>query len=223
MVLRSILLSLCLFVLSCRPACNPSSPTSILDRTVALTNENGPFCAGVWVSQYQILTAGHCLHEFDSEDPIGVSERLEIAPFETPYATHRARVVAVEKGMDLGLIEIVYPDHLARHEVARVAPVDPDVGEPLLFAAHPMAIAFTFFRGSVAAWRRTDIPPVTIQGPLLQVQAPMAPGCSGGGAFDSSGRLVGIGSFLSRASPDMGFYIPRATILAFLEKNHVLP
>ena len=45
-------------------------------------------------------------------------------------------------------------------------------------------------------------------GTLIQTSAAIAPGSSGGGLFDDSGRLIGITSFVLRDSQSIGFALP---------------
>jgi S1-C subfamily serine protease len=56
----------------------------------------------------------------------------------------------------------------------------------------------------------------------LQVQCPIAPGSSGGGAFDAGGELVGVADLHVHGLDGEGFFVPVEVIVPFLQKSHVL-
>jgi serine protease Do len=75
------------------------------------------------------------------------------------------------------------------------------VGEPVYTIGSPSALESTLGQGIVSGLR-------TIAGQhLVQTTAPISPGSSGGGLFDSAGNLVGITSFMLKNSQGLNFAI----------------
>ena len=58
-------------------------------------------------------------------------------------------------------------------------------------------------------------------GTIIQTSAPISNGSSGGGLFDSNGRLIGITSFIFKTGQNFNFAIP-ATWIAELPERHRL-
>jgi serine protease Do len=75
------------------------------------------------------------------------------------------------------------------------------VGEQVYTIGSPSAVENTLGQGIVPGLR-------TVAGRhLVQTTAPISPGSSGGGLFDSAGNLVGITSFMLKNSQDLNFAI----------------
>jgi serine protease Do len=75
------------------------------------------------------------------------------------------------------------------------------VGEQVYTIGSPSGLESTLGQGIVSGLRK-------IAGRhLVQTTAPISPGSSGGGLFDSYGNLVGITSFLLKNSEDLNFAI----------------
>ncbi len=141
-----------------------------------------------------------------------------------PSADHIANVLKLSKQDDIALLQVVNPGSL-RHEVAQLAEESPAVGEDVYFMGHQNGLYWSYMKGMVSAYRddmsalfgddsQRDIP-------FMQVQAPVWHGNSGGGAFNSSGELVGMADFITRA-PDMGFCVHLETIRGFLIGQHLI-
>jgi hypothetical protein len=77
------------------------------------------------------------------------------------------------------------------------------VGQRVYAIGSPRGLELTLTDGLVSSLRAGD------EGtPLIQTSAPISPGSSGGGLFDSEGRLVGITSFQRRDSQNLNFAVP---------------
>jgi WD40 repeat protein len=75
------------------------------------------------------------------------------------------------------------------------------VGEQVYTIGSPSAVENTLGQGIVSGL-------LTVAGRhLVQTTAPISPGSSGGGLFDSAGNLVGITSFMLKTSQDLNFAI----------------
>lgn len=222
--MRYLWFILCLFCLCCAPAVQvPRSPAVTASaNTVVILHADGmnTACAGVWVADVWILTAQHCT--WDSVDMLGGEQPLTEVLFRTESkALYRGRVVYRDVEHDLGLIQAL---SMPAHIFARVAMRNPEVGTPVHVVGHPLGLLYTFLTGQVAQYR-DSLPGCNLpvcQSPLLQLQVPIAPGSSGGGAFDNDEELVGIASMSASLLPAEGFFVPVESIREFLQKSHVL-
>lgn len=202
------------------------------DSTVALVmaDEDGdvrPYCTGVWISQDEILTANHCVeavarHLYDVDEdtpvdavgvPIHYIVEKEARLGEEPTAQHLGYVKAVNEDNDLALVK-VETTGMPAHEFAEVADEMPALGEKILCVGHPRGLYWSYVQGLVSAYRKS-MPNMDKGGPFVQVSAPVWFGNSGGGVFDTSGKLVGIASFITKA-PNTAFYIHADNIKKFL-------
>ena len=76
------------------------------------------------------------------------------------------------------------------------------VGDRVYAIGAPRGLDLTLSDGLVSSLRALD------GGTLLQVTAPISPGSSGGGLFDSAGRLVGITTMQWKESQQLNFAVP---------------
>jgi len=82
------------------------------------------------------------------------------------------------------------------------------VGQKVYAIGAPQGLDLTLSDGLISSLRSIeDI------GTVIQTNAPMSPGSSGGGLFDSNGRLIGITSFQSNRGQNLNFAIPAEWIL----------
>jgi S1-C subfamily serine protease len=86
---------------------------------------------------------------------------------------------------------VARPDEVG---VAPLAPAPARVGAPVFAIGNPLGLAWSYTAGTLSAvrrWTTAEGQPVRI----LQTDASIAPGSSGGGIFDGEGRLLGVVSF----------------------------
>ncbi len=76
-------------------------------------------------------------------------------------------------------------------------------GKTSLPSASPQGLELTISEGIVSSLR--SVPDV---GTVIQTSAAISPGSSGGGLFDSSGRLIGITTFQSKSGQNLNFAVP---------------
>lgn len=76
------------------------------------------------------------------------------------------------------------------------------VGQKVLAIGSPYGLENTLSEGLVSALRETN------GGTVIQTSAPISPGSSGGGLFDTSGNLVGIMTFQHRYGQNLNFAVP---------------
>lgn len=135
-----------------------------------------------------------------------------------PDAWHLGHVAGWDVSHDVALITIsgVVPPH----EVAEVAEKVPANGEPVMVVGHPKGFYWTYLTGTVAGYRGS-IPHDKTSGPFLQLQVPAYYGNSGGGAFDSSGKLIGMADQLV-GLPGEALFVPVETLRSFLQMQGIL-
>ena len=139
--------------------------------------------------------------------------------------SRRAAVIGVDPHNDLALLRV---------DMNGVPPVEPlelgdsesvQVGDPTLAIGNPFGLDRTLTSGIVSALQRQ------IQAPngfaidnVIQTDAPIDPGNSGGPLLDADGRVIGINSQMETAatggvgSVGIGFAIPIDTAKAFLPR-----
>ncbi len=87
-----------------------------------------------------------------------------------------------------------------------MATFDAKVGQRVYAIGAPQGLELTLSEGLISALRGTD------KGAIIQTTAPVSPGSSGGGLFNSSGQLVGIVTFQRKSGQNLNFALPAAWI-----------
>lgn len=198
----------------------PEAPRAIVadleSKTVALVMSDGekprPYCSGVWVADDAFLTANHCTHEAD------IGERFVYVAYGDLTAEHGNTVETVRFGElanrdaahDLALIRV----RLApSHGVASVN-AEPCAGEPAQTMGHPLGLWWSYSTGTVAALRMLDDDGVW----WVQATAPISPGNSGGGLFDTAGNLIGIAHGYLPRGQNVNLFVHPQYVAAFLRR-----
>lgn len=192
--------------------------------TVALvaTNKYGAvkiFCAATWIGDNKLLTAAHCAVVWGGagQDPAYSTEREAGDGEQDIDVTHPLRVIAVDEVTDLA---VLYAPRPTPHQSASVARFRPTPGEHVAIMGHPGRVGWSHMEGVVSAFRTQhgfiQDDGTEVFGPVMQVQAPIWGGNSGGGAFNSDGELVGVCSYGRSDIPDMGFFIALGPIQKFV-------
>lgn len=194
----------------------PQQVSTMLDSTIALVElDEGkvhPFCAGIWLSPNVILTAAHCVTE--DVDPIGTVIKFSTQKELTDNVFHFAVVTNVDARRDLAIIKSI--DFLL-HPSVIIAPQDAPIGEKIEIVGHTIGLSFSYIEGVLSAYR-TDENDVQ----LLQISSAAFRGNSGGPAFDSAGRLIGVCSFVRLNAPHLTFFLSRESILKFLHDEKIV-
>lgn len=76
------------------------------------------------------------------------------------------------------------------------------VGQKVYAIGAPQGLDLTISDGIVSALR--EVP----GGKIIQTSAPVSPGSSGGGLFDTSGRMVGVVTFQTKVGQNLNFAVP---------------
>lgn len=85
------------------------------------------------------------------------------------------------------------------------------VGDTVLVAGNPRGLESTFSRGIVSAIRSSP--------DLIQIDAPMSPGSSGGPVVNESGEVIGVATSSFREGQNLNFAVPLFKDFAFRELN----
>lgn len=139
--------------------------------------------AGVFISPSgHILTAAHLFHE-----KVGYAF---IQPYLNPESFYGAVILYVDKSRDLALLKVDYPSRnyakLARRRSVQV-------GNPVLAIGHPLGLEWTVTHGIVSKFAENEL--------LVQTDASLNRGNSGGPLYDDKGNLIGINIHLYSPSP----------------------
>ena len=124
--------------------------------------------------------------------------------------TYTAKVVGTDPTSDLALLKVD-----GRNDFAHVQLADksPRVGEWVLAIGNPFGLGGTVTAGIVSA-RERNVGAITVEN-LLQIDAPINKGDSGGPTFDLSGRVIGVNTMIfspSGGSIGIAFAVPAETV-----------
>ncbi|MBI3938699.1 MAG: trypsin-like peptidase domain-containing protein [Betaproteobacteria bacterium] len=110
-----------------------------------------------------------------------------------------ARLVGYDADKDLCALDVqglnVAPARVGDAKTARV-------GQRVYAIGTPEGFELTLSEGLISGLREAD------GGRYIQTTAPLSEGSSGGGLFDSNGRLIGITSFVYSAGQNLNFAAP---------------
>ncbi|MCE3607461.1 trypsin-like peptidase domain-containing protein [Massilia sp. P8910] len=113
--------------------------------------------------------------------------------------SYEATVVVADEERDLCKLSV---RGLSAPAVVIGASSEVRTGQRVIAIGAPHGLDLTLSDGIVSSLRPLD------GGTLIQTTAPVSPGSSGGGLFDSSGRLVGIVTFQMRSGQNLNFAAP---------------
>jgi len=88
------------------------------------------------------------------------------------------------------------------------------VGEKVYAIGAPQGLELTLSDGLIASLRKLPSGET-----IIQTSAPISKGSSGGGLFDSNGRLIGITSYFARMGQNLNFAIPASWISELPERH----
>lgn len=136
------------------------------------------------------------------------------------------KILMVDSGLDLALISIPDQENVTPLQFVSVA--QQRVGQDIVVAGYPIGLNLSFNAGTVSALDQvTTMRESFAQSSLLQVDAAVNPGDSGGPVLDSSGNVMGVTTFRpdtsgSRAVQGIAFALPADDVLIALQqfKDH---
>ncbi len=154
----------------------------------------------VWDREGHIVTNYHV---------IAGANRITVVP--ANQSEYRAKVVGADPDHDLAVLKITAPEN-ALVPVKVGTSKDLQVGQKTLAIGNPFGLDHTLTTGVVSALGRTirSMSDRTIEG-VIQTDAAVNPGNSGGPLLDSSGRLIGVNTQIvspSGAFAGISFAVP---------------
>jgi serine protease Do len=102
--------------------------------------------------------------------------------------------ITVDEGRDIALLPV--PQVFAGIPGLRLAESPPKVGDAVFAVGVPQGLTFTFTKGIVSQFRRNFRP----YGSVVQTDANISGGSSGGPLVDRNARVVGVNTLASRAT-----------------------
>lgn len=141
---------------------------------------------------------------------VGDAKRVRLARHNG--AVYRADVLARDEREDLALLRINGLEESI--EALSLSLTPPPVGSEVLAIGHPLGLGWTISRGILSG------KPVLDGRPMLQTDAPISPGNSGGPLVDRHGHLVGIVTekLSGGAAENLAFARPTAVVATFLAR-----
>lgn len=111
-------------------------------------------------------------------------------------------------GIDLALVRVagVPPTEHVAHAVWDVARV-PKIGDTVFAVGNPHGLSWTHTEGKISQKRKQIAGPLNVE--LIQTDASINSGNSGGGLYDAAGRLIGINTYTQdkRVAEGLGFAV----------------
>jgi serine protease Do len=138
-----------------------------------------------------------------------------------------ARIVGVDPIYDVGLLRIPVPEKGTLPTAAFAESGRLRVGEEVFAIGNPFGLEQTLTRGIVSAVNRI-LPGASwsLREPLIQTDAAINHGNSGGPLVDRCGKVVGINTAMLPDAQGIGFAIPsdliRSVLPQLVEKGHVV-
>ncbi len=165
---------------------DPDALQSWLDSVVLLTN-NGAFCSGALIdTEGTVLTAYHCIA---SGRDTSVETRFG--------QTFEAHTIAVDVEHDLALIQLEEWSTTSSEKLGYlvVQPIAPPQGTTVLALGHPLApyARKPMLQGTLQ-WSVSEGVVSAVGDRLIQVDAALNPGNSGGPIINEQGEIIGVAS-----------------------------
>jgi len=142
--------------------------------------------------------------------------------------TRQAQVIAQDKPNDLALLKIE-ASGLTLHPLTLADSSAVEVGDGVSAIGNPFGLNWTLTTGVVSAVnRQIKAPDGDTIAHVIQTDAALNPGNSGGPLIDSSGAVIGVNSQIvsgsssatgTGGSSGVGFAIPSNTVKAFLQQS----
>lgn len=153
----------------------------------------------------------------DAGNSFGFGSGVVIAPetvITNCHVLQRGKKIIVKTKREIYPAQLVYPDaprdlcqltvpNLPSPAVESGSVYSLKVGQRVYAVGNPRQLELSLSDGLISALRD-----VKDGAPLIQTTTPMSPGSSGGGLFDSDGRLIGITTWGKRDSQNLNFAHP---------------
>ena len=128
-----------------------------------------------------------------------VALRGELLEVKLDGTTYSASVEVANEERDLCLLGV---SGLTAPAVSLGSVESVRVGQRVYAVGAPQGLDLTISDGIVSALRDSQ------GSKIIQTSAPVSPGSSGGGLFDTSGRMVGVVTFQTKVGQNLNFAVP---------------
>lgn len=131
------------------------------------------------------------------------------------------RVVRIDEAADLALVRAT-PGDIVWKPIDWRVDEEARIGSPIYVIGHPLGLGWTVTEGLISARRRAgEVAPIE----LLQTDAAISPGNSGGPVFDDRSHPVGIvrSKVVAPGAENLGFVIPWSVAREFIEADGQAP
>lgn len=166
-------------------------------------------------SGFVIDKAGHVVTNFHVVDG---AQRFFVA-FGNMEHSYPAELVGFDQRSDLAVLKVKAPQHLL-HPVTLGDSSKLQVGQTAIAIGNPFGLGQTMTSGVISSLgRKIQVEEGRIMSDLIQTDAAINSGNSGGPLFDSAGRVIGVNTLIyspSGGSVGVGFAIPINTVKRFI-------
>lgn len=131
-------------------------------------------CSGTFIDDNHVLTAAHCFE----------SPEFNVWVKDYNGKSYEAFLVKIDTQKDLALLKI----HIKKHKHTRIGP-NGQLGQNVFIVGSPYGLDFLLSEGLISKLNNT-LEPFT--GGYTIHTGMINPGSSGGGLFDTKGRLIGV-------------------------------
>ncbi len=173
-----------------------------LPSVVLITLEGGCFGSGFFVSNNLIATNKHVLN-CGGRGTVSIAGTRRTFPITASWS---------DPQHDLALVRVAGAD---KQPLTLSTQGWPAVGDDIYVAGNPEGLEGTFSRGIVSGLRRGD--------GLIQFDAPISPGSSGGPVVDGRGHVVGVAVASVKQGQNLNFAVPSQYLRALLERARRSP
>lgn len=168
-----------------------------LPSVVLITLEGGCFGSGFFVTHDLIATNKHVL-DCGGRGTVLLASSRRIFPINASWS---------DPQHDLALVRV---SGASTQPLALSTRGWPAVGDDIYVAGNPEGLEGTFSRGIVSGLRRRD--------GLIQFDAPISPGSSGGPVVDGRGQVIGVAVASVKQGQNLNFAVPSQYLRALLER-----
>ncbi len=168
---------------------------------VAIQHEGGAGSGFIVTTDGLILTNGHVVRGNDPEDPTKPARSITVIMHDDRKFV--ARVLGFCMDPDVALLRIDSPTPLMTVQFGDSRSAQ--TGQRVFAVGTPHGFKRTFSSGILSNVDRTDLNTFT---KVMQTDAAINPGSSGGPLFDRNGLVIGMNTYGTRGADNIGFTIP---------------
>ncbi|CAB4196748.1 Trypsin-like peptidase domain containing protein [uncultured Caudovirales phage] len=189
------------------------------------------YCGGVWISKHKLITAKHCAQATLSDEilpdlliiksKIEFRLKSEIDTYNYPFVAssvkaHEAEIIFADSSSDLAILNV---KENIDHTYVNINKSPLNIGDSVHIMGHTSGLLYSYLPGSISMFRLFNEADRNVK--IIQIMSAAWKGNSGGGAFDSSGELIGICSFVRKDTPDMSFFVSYEEINYHITNNKI--